>query len=370
MSSLKYRLAAAPVRALDALGLAPRPATPVTYVAERANWSTKWDGTYVCRGIESFAPGTIELTYHPERQARRIVHFGSQFQWTAWADALRSSNRFVVTYFHGKPEDDASTERHVAAFLESLPRLERVVTAARLIEDRLLSWGVPRDKLVRIPIGVDLSSFAPVTPERRRAARQRFGIPDDSLVIGSFQKDGVGWGDGNEPKLIKGPDILVQVVERVAKHRRVFVLLTGPARGYVKQGLDRLGVAYAHDYVEDYLTLPERYAALDVYLNPSREEGGPKGILEGMASGIPVVSTTVGMAPDFIRNGDTGWIAAVGDVESLAQSVLACDAAPDLRARVIERARAAVAPCDWAHVARQHYDLVYRPLIDTAERRS
>ena len=79
----------------------PRPATPVVYVAERANWSIKWDATYVCRGIENFAPGTIELTYHPEWQARRIVHFGSQFQWTAWSDALRSSNRFVAIRVSG-----------------------------------------------------------------------------------------------------------------------------------------------------------------------------------------------------------------------------------------------------------------------------
>src|SRR5690349_13061463 len=103
----KYPLAAAPMRAIDALGLSPQPQKPVAYVVERANWSTKWDGTYICKAVERIAPVTAEVVDRPQFLARRIVHFGSQFQWVTWAKALASSNRFAVTYFHGKPDDDA-----------------------------------------------------------------------------------------------------------------------------------------------------------------------------------------------------------------------------------------------------------------------
>jgi glycosyltransferase involved in cell wall biosynthesis len=363
MSSLKYRLAAAPYRAAKLFGLAPRARARVAYVIEKANWSIAWDGAYIRRGIDVIVPGLVELTTRPERLANRVVHFGSQFQWLAWADVLSSSNRYVVTFFHGKREDGPAAARHIDAFLASVPRLTRVVTACRLAEDRLLSWGVPREKLVRIPIAIDLDLFRPVTPERRRQARARYGIPDDHLVIGSFQKDGVGWEDGAEPKLIKGPDVLVDVITRVAKERRVFVLLTGPARGYVKHGLDRIGVPYAHDYVEDYLALPDRYAALDIYLNPSREEGGPKGIIEAMASGIPVVSTAVGMAPEIIGTNEAGRIAAPGDVAALAEAILDIDINRCGRAEAISIARNAVAHCAWSQVARRHYEEVYKPLI-------
>ena len=47
---------ALPTAALDRLHLWPRPARPVAFVAERANWSTHWDGTYVCREVERLAP--------------------------------------------------------------------------------------------------------------------------------------------------------------------------------------------------------------------------------------------------------------------------------------------------------------------------
>ena len=43
--------------------------------------------------------------------------------------------------------------------------------------------------------------------------KHNLGIPEDYTVIGSFQKDGKGWGEGLKPKLIKGPDILLKQLD-------------------------------------------------------------------------------------------------------------------------------------------------------------
>ena len=46
-------------------------------------------------------------------------------------------------------------------------------------------------------------------------------------MVGSFQKDGVGWAEGLEPKLIKGPDVLVAALELLkAEVPELFVVLT------------------------------------------------------------------------------------------------------------------------------------------------
>lgn len=360
----KRSLASLPARLLDTVGLALPSRYPIHFVIERGNWSVKWDGTYIAQAVEALRPGTICTDDKPFLLAQKIVHFGSQFQWQAWHPHMPKSNRMICTFFHGKREDDKAMMRFVDDFLASLPKLERVITAASLIENRLLQWGVPREKLVRIPIGVDTKLFRPPLPQEREAMRARFGIKPEHFVIGSFQKDGVGWGDGMEPKLIKGPDVLVDVAKRLAKDIPVFVLLTGPARGYVKKALSEAGIPFAHEFLDNYLDLPTRFHALDAYINPSREEGGPKGITEGMASGVPVVSTKVGMAEDVITPGVDGALCEVGDVEGIAQAVLSLandtSRRDSLVAKALERAKA----YDWQIVGRMHYDLVYRPLLE------
>jgi glycosyltransferase involved in cell wall biosynthesis len=139
-------------------------------------------------------------------------------------------------------------------------------------------------------------------------------------VVGSFQKDGNGWGEGLEPKLIKGPDIFIETMEQLkSKIPELFVLLTGPARGYVKSGLERLGIPYRHIFLKNYPEIGRQFSAIDLYLVTSRQEGGPKAILESMAAGTPLVTTRVGQAMDIVRHGQNGWMVDVEDVEGLAK---------------------------------------------------
>ena len=84
--------------------------------------------------------------------------------------------------------------------------------------------------------GVDLDNFPLVDQTGRTRARAELDIPESAFVVGSFVKDGVGLGDGSEPKLVKGPDTLVEVLARLHKEiPGLVVLLTGPARGYVRR---------------------------------------------------------------------------------------------------------------------------------------
>jgi glycosyltransferase involved in cell wall biosynthesis len=351
-----------PWRGLAAMRLYRPALPPVAFVAENADWVIRRLGERICAEIERLDPGTAAVTTRPERLFGRIVHFGSQYMWVSWGAAMGTSNRYVTSFFHGKPEDGAEVARHIDAFLASVPRLDKIVTAAGIVEKRLLDWGVPRDKLVRIPIGVDTECFAAPDAARRQAARAAFGIGEGQVAVGSFQKDGVGWGDGLEPKLIKGPDIFLEVVDRLRREIPLFVLLTGPARGYVKRGLERLGVSHAHTYVDRHEDLVPCYHALDLYFVTSREEGGPMGLMEAMASGVPVVSTAVGMAPDLIVDGLTGGLAQSEDVEGLCRASLDILNADDGGRAMREAAREAVKVCDWRIVGRDHLEKVYRPL--------
>ena len=230
----RYAGAAIAARARVALGLAHQDSAPVQFVIEEQDWAIRRVGNGVRDGIERAHPGQVALALNAASATRRVVHHGSQYAWVAWAPFLSRTNRYVVSFFHGKPQDGPDIARHIDQFLASVPRLDRIVTSNSLLMERLTAWGVPAAKLVQIPIGTDTTLFRPPDAAARARARERFGVPAGHIAIGSFQKDGVGWGDGMEPKPIKGPDLFVAAVERIAREHPVFVLLTGPARGYVK----------------------------------------------------------------------------------------------------------------------------------------
>ena len=98
----------------------------------------------------------------------------------------------------------------------------------------------------------------------------------------------------------------------------LFVLLSGPARGYAKKGLEQLEIPYKHVYLENYPEIGRLYQCLDLYIVASREEGGPKAILESMACGIPLVTTRVGQAADMVIHGENALMADAEDSEGLA----------------------------------------------------
>jgi glycosyltransferase involved in cell wall biosynthesis len=232
----------------------------------------------------------------------------------------RSSNRIAGAYFHGKPGVGSELDdRNFQGLRRQHHRIGRLQVTNTLFRDVILESGIEPSKVHLIPIGVNLDYFNLQTPESRRSARTHYGIPESALVVGSFQKDGQGWKEGHEPKLIKGPDVFLRALEILKPHiSELFVLLSGPARGYVKRGLHELDIPYKQVQLEEYPEVGRLFQCLDLYIVASREEGGPKAVLETMASGVPLVSTRVGQAADLIEHGQNGWLAEVGDAEALA----------------------------------------------------
>jgi glycosyltransferase involved in cell wall biosynthesis len=190
------------------------------------------------------------------------------------------------------------------------------------MHELVASAGVDEGKIFRIPIGVELERFPLGDPDARAASREMLGLPTTGFVVGSFQKDGVGWADGAEPKLIKGPDVLVSTLEQVQLViPELVVLLTGPARGYVRRELEQRGIPHKHLLLPSPDELAFAYHALDVYLVTSRQEGGPKASFESIAAGVPLVTTRVGQAQELLADGEDALVADVDDVDALAASV-------------------------------------------------
>jgi glycosyltransferase involved in cell wall biosynthesis len=288
-------------------------------VGDRGGWSVEEDATNLAAaarrlGFEVAPAGWAGFA------VRQSVFLTSHFEALSprWLD---SSHRLATAYLHGRPGTPGAPEfdRTFEALRRRPDRIARVQVTHGEMQQLVLSAGVATERVFRIPIGIDLEHFPLTTPELRAEARVGLGLPETAFVVGSFQKDGVGWDEGLEPKLVKGPDVFVVALEWLRTYApELHVLLTGPARGYVKRELERLGVPYRHVLAGTRVELARAYHALDVYLVSSRQEGGPKAVLEAMAAGVPLVSTSVGQAQDLVEHGRNGWLVEVEDAEGLA----------------------------------------------------
>ena len=249
----------------------------------------------------------------------QAVHYTSQFSLKL-PDIYKNKNRLSVDYYHGKPDQDESFKQCFEALQKHHEQFGAVRVSTREMEGLIKSSGIDPKKVVRIPIGIDLNIFKPQTIEAKKISRLNLDIPPDAVVVGSFLKDGVGMGEGLEPKYIKGPDVFLAVIERLKNEiPNLWVLLSAPARGYVKKGLDKMNVPYRHQYFKDYKDIAPLYDALDMCLVTSREEGGPKACLESMAKGVPLVTTKVGQCADLVRVGENAMMAPIEAVDELSR---------------------------------------------------
>jgi glycosyltransferase involved in cell wall biosynthesis len=166
--------------------------------------------------------------------------------------------------------------------------------------------------------------------------RQQLGFAPDDVVFGVI-------ANFDAPK--RHIDFVRAAQQLREPWRRAKFLMVGADRGELAYLQSEIrGQGMEDDFVIRPATRePERfYRALDVYVSASATEGMSNSILEAMASGKPVIATTVGGNPELVRNGSTGYL-----VPSYAPSAIATCAGvlmndPALRVRVGENARRTV----------------------------
>lgn len=252
-----------------------KPYTKLYIVSDKAGWVLDEEAKYL-KDIGSTLGYKTRIISKMVWNSSQLVHYTSQFSLLD-PSIYKSRNRISIDYFHGKPEHGESYKRCFDMISKHKDKISGIRVSYKKMKGFIESTGINADKVFVVPIGIDTKLFPVQTIESKKAGRERLGIPQNAFVIGSFQKDGMGWDEGYEPKLIKGPDIFLRVINELKKDiPNLWVLLSGPSRGYVKRGLEKIGVPYKHQYLQFYKDISELYDVLDLYLIASREEGGPK----------------------------------------------------------------------------------------------
>jgi len=299
-----------------------------------------------------------------------LVHLMSRSWLSLSSSRLRGAaerNALVALWWHGSASSPEPALRQGLEFLGDHQDLfARVHVPCISSANAVRAVGVEDERIVVLPEGVDTTRFSPTTADRRAQIREELGVPRDCFAIGSFQKDGVGWEEGNDPKPVKAPGVLAHALAMLSRDFPICVVIPGSSRGYLKRMLRDAGVRYIAPGFVPLERLPDYHRALDLYVSPSLEEGGPVGVLEALATGTPVVATRTGMAPDIMKDDREGRLVDVGDPVSLCEAMTRMLTDPKLRSTCAQSARETAMSLDWAALVPEYFRQLYIPCVRDA----
>jgi len=224
----------------------------------------------------------------------------------------------VAEYYETRRQGGYPFSPLALAAIHLLGRINGIVGQGYVVLSRHLEVVVrrydTRHPVHIIPVyGVDLQRFSVLpSPSNLRQAR---GLPAAGGIIFSSSRVAP---EKDVLTLIDAFAILVREGRDVHLLNR-----SGGFREFLEYA-QRAGVSHrviATDAVDPRGELPLDYAAADVCVQASRDEGLGFSVLESLACEVPVVATAVGGLRETIRDGDTGWTYPPGDSSALADAL-------------------------------------------------
>ena len=194
----------------------------------------------------------------------------------------------------------------------------RFVSPSRFLGEKLVEFGVARERVRVIPNGIDASRFeTAVAPG------------SDFLYVGRLSRE-------------KGLPTLLKALEQVPR-ARLTVTGTGPEERALRQEAQRLGsrVRFTGHLSRDGLLKRVRESRA-VVLPSEWYENAPIAALEALASGVPVIASEIGGLPEIVRPRETGLLVPPGDPARLADALEVLEDDGELAFRLGARGREVV----------------------------
>lgn len=243
-------------------------------------------------------------------------------------------------------------ERALGRFTDTL-----IAVSARVRDDLLQRYRIgSRATFTVVPLGLELDELAEIDDRSRATARRTLGLGDTALAITT-----VGRLTG-----IKDHALFLAAADRMANQMRDVVFLIagdGELRAVLEEDARRRGLGDRVRFLGWRRDLATIYAASDLFMLTSKNEGTPVALIEAMASGVPGVATDVGGVRDVIASESLGIVVPHGDATALADAARGLLTDVDRRRRMGSAARESVmATFTVARLTRDIAD-VYRRLL-------
>lgn len=224
----------------------------------------------------------------------------------------------------------------IARFLEWLtkPFVKHYLANSKAVKDFYVRHlGVIAKKITVIPNGVDINSFASLTPNLALKESLTIG-PDDFVIICVANL---------HPN--KGHRFLLEAFESLWQefpHIRLLLIGDGEERENIQAIIQSFRSKDAIRLLGRRNDVPSLLKLSDLFVLPTLFEGQSNAILEAMAAGVTVITTDIPENRTFIDNGKNGILVPPEDIDSLKRAISEVLTDPSIRHHLTTNARAAV----------------------------
>jgi glycosyltransferase involved in cell wall biosynthesis len=277
-------------------------------------------------GLESLRKahraGAATLLEHP---MNHILHYDGSLslERERWGRALGGNNDFPALV----------RRRMLAEYAEA----RSISVLSSFSKRTFLEHGVPADRLIEIPLGVDHVHFAPDAAPAVREGSEAAG-PARARRPGPLRVLYVG-----RVELLKGVPYLLEAMKRLRGAAVELAVVGGVAHDLepLLRRFDDARISYRPPVSR--AELPAVYRAADVLVFPSLNDAFGLVMLEAMACGLPVIATDHSGAVDVIRDGVDGFVVPARDPAAIAARLEPLIADPSLAAEMGRLARQRIA---------------------------
>ncbi|HXY24824.1 MAG TPA: glycosyltransferase family 4 protein [Candidatus Acidoferrum sp.] len=223
----------------------------------------------------------------------------------AWLAGAHRRAQFVISRRVGYPigKGRIAHARYAAA--------ARIVANSNWVAEQAAASGAPREKLTVVHEGVEIP--ARMSKEQRAAARARWGIAGDQLLLGCV---GALLPD-------KGQEWLIRALAELRRESPATKLLfagDGPCRSQLEALAQELGVKDAVIFAGFVKEVEMAYAALDVFLLPSFFEALNNSLLAAMTYEVPSIAFNRGALGEIIEQGKSGLLVSGPNVNEICEA--------------------------------------------------
>lgn len=251
-------------------------------------------------------------------------------------------------------------------------RLKAVICNSAMVKDEIREWfDVPEHKLHVIYSGVDTERFHPRLRggdgggagggerggggggERggRERSRRELGVPPEATVF-------LYVGSGFERK---GVQPLLEAMAGLAPQSHLLVVGKDKRAGAFEREAARLGVAARVHFTGPLKDVTGAYAAADAFVLPTLYDPFPNAVLEAMACGLAVITSTKSGGAELVEEGVSGYVCDALDVPRLREGMRRLESRPQREAMGAE-ARRRVEPFTLQRMA-DRYLALYRSIL-------